>query len=91
MRFKRAGFLTKIIVLALLIYMATSLLEMRGQIQSVQQERDILAQQVADQRLENQELSGAIESSDDPDMLEQVAREKGYVKQNEVLYDDVAN
>lgn len=91
MRFKRAGFLTKIIVLALLIYMATSLLEMRGQIQSVQQERDILAQQVADQRLENQELSEAIESSDDPDMLEQVAREKGYVKQNEVLYDDVAN
>ena len=36
MRFKRAGFLTKIVVLALLIYMATSLLDLRGQIQNAQ-------------------------------------------------------
>ena len=91
MRFKRAGFLTKIVVLALLIYMATSLLDLRGQIQTVREERDVLAQQVADQRLENQELSQAIENSDDPEVLEEAAREKGYVKQDEVLYIDVAN
>ena len=91
MRFKRAGFLTKIVVLALLIYMATSLLDLRGQIQTVQEERDALAQQVADQQLENQELSEATENSDDPDVLEQVARDKGFVKQDEVLYVDVAN
>ncbi len=30
MRFKRAGFLTKIVVLALLIYMATTLLDLEG-------------------------------------------------------------
>ena len=49
------------------------------------------AQQVADQRLENQELADAIENSDDPEMLERVAREKGYVKQNELLFYNVAN
>ncbi len=86
MRLKRAGFLTKIVVLALLIYMATSLLELRGQIQTAQVQRDTLAQQVADQRLKNQELEDAIENSDDPETLERVAREKGYVKQDEVLY-----
>ena len=61
MRFKRAGFLTKIVVLALLIYMATSLLDLRGQIQSVQEERDVLARQVADQQLAAADLqhSGA--------------------------------
>jgi len=91
MRFKRAGFLTKIVVLALLIYMATSLLDLRGQIQAAQDQRDILAQQVADQRLANQDLADAIEHSDDPEMLEQVARDKGYVKQDEILYIDVAN
>ena len=91
MRFKQAGFLTKIVVLALLIYMTTSLLDLRGQIQATQSQRDTLAQQVADQRLENQELADAIEHSDDPEMLEQVAREKGYVKNNEILYFDVAN
>ena len=90
MRFKQAGFLTKIVVLALLIYMTTSLLDLRGQIQATQSQRDTLAQQVADQRLENQELADAIEHSDDPEMLERVAREKGYVKQNEVLFFDVA-
>ena len=91
MRFKQAGFLTKLVVLALLIYMTTSLLDLRGQIQATQSQRDTLAQQVADQRLENQELADAIEHSDDPEMLERVAREKGYVKQNEVLFFDVAN
>lgn len=91
MRFKRAGFLTKIVVLALLIYMATSLLDLRGQIQATQSQRDTLVQQVADQRLENQALAEAIEHSEDPEMLEQVAREKGYVKQDEILIFDVAN
>ena len=91
MRFKQAGFLTKLVVLALLIYMVTSLMDLRGQIQATQSQRDALAQQVADQRLENQELADAIENSDDPEMLERVAREKGYVKQNELLFYDVAN
>ena len=91
MKLKRAGFLTKIVVLALLIYMATSLLDLRGQIQPAQVQRDTLARQVSDQRLENQELEAAIENSDDPEMLEQVAREKGHVKQDEIVYIDVAN
>lgn len=91
MRFKHAGFLTKVVVLALLIYMATSLLDLRGQIQVTQSQRDELAQQVSDQQLKNQELLDAIEHSDDPEVLEQVARDKGYVKQDEILYDDVAN
>ena len=82
MKLKRAGFLTKIVVLALLIYMATSLLDLRGQIQTAQVQRDTLARQVSDQRIEN---------SDDPEMLEQVAREKGHVKQDEIVYIDVAN
>ncbi|MEM5779545.1 MAG: septum formation initiator family protein [Lawsonibacter sp.] len=91
MRLKRAGFLTKMVVLTLLIYMATSLLDLRGQIQAGQGQRDALAQQVADQRLENQKLADAIKNSNDPEMLEQVARDKGYVKQGEILYFDVAN
>lgn len=91
MRFKQAGFLTKLVVLALLIYMVTSLLDLRGQIQATQSQRDALAQQVADQRLKNQELADAIEHSADTEMLERVAREKGYVKQNEMLFFDVAN
>ena len=91
MRFKRAGFLTKIVVLALLVYMATSLLDLRSQIQMLEEQRNELAGQVTDQQVKNQKLADAIANSDDPEMLEQVARDKGFVKQNEELYIDVAN
>ena len=91
MTFKRAGFLTKLVVLALLIYMAITLLELRGKIQGVQAQRDELAWQVTNQKLENQKLADAIENSDDPEMLEQVARDRGYVEKDEVVFIDVAN
>ncbi len=39
-----------------------------------------MSQQVEEQRLANQQLRDAIENSDDPDTLERVARERGYVK-----------
>ena len=91
MKLKQAGFLTKIIVLVLMIYMAISLLDMRSQIQETRQLRDALEKEVSSQQIENQRLADAVENSDDPAMMEQVAREKGYVKQGEVLYIDVAN
>lgn len=91
MRFKRAGILTKLVVLVLLIYMATSLMDLRGKIQSVEEQREVLQQQVANQQLKNQELEDAIANSDDPEMMERVARDKGFVKQGEELYIDVAN
>ena len=73
MRFKRASFLTKIVVLVLLIYLATSLLDLRGQIQSLQGELEGKEQQVADLRQENEEKSYAIENSDNPEVIEEVA------------------
>jgi len=91
MTFKRAGFLTKFVVLALLIYMAITVLDLRGKIRDVEAQRADLAQQVTDQRLENQRLEDAIANSDDPEMLEQVARDRGYVERDETLFIDVAN
>ena len=91
MHFKRAGLITKVVIMVLMIYMTISLLNLRTQIQTAQGQRDTLAAQVAAQRLDNQQLVEAIENSDDPEMLESVAREKGYVKPGETLYVDVAN
>jgi len=89
--FKRAGFLTKLVVLVLLIYMAVTLLDLRGRIQGVQAERDDLARQVTSQQLENQKLADAIANKDDPEMIERVARDRGYVEEGETLFIDVAN
>ena len=91
MRFKQAGFLTKLVIVVLLIYMATSLLDLRGQIRDAEQARAALEEQVRQKQLENQQLSAAIENSDDPEMLERVARDRGYVEKGETLFVDVAN
>ncbi len=91
MKLKPAGFLTKIVVLVLIIYMATALLNLRTQIQTVEARRDSLSQEVEDQKLKNQALAEAVENSDDPDTLEKVARDKGYVKKDEILIYDVAS
>ena len=91
MQLKRAGFLTKIVVLALLIYLATSLLDLRSQIRETESLRNSLAEKVSSVELENRRLSDAIADSDDPAVMEQVARDKGYVQQDETLYIDVAN
>lgn len=91
MTFKRASILTKLVVLSLLIYMAISLLDLRGKIQDVRLQREDLARQVTSQQLENKRLRDAIANSGDPEMLEQVARDRGYVKQDEILFIDVSN
>ena len=91
MRLKRASFLTKIVVLVLLIYLATSLLDLRGQIQSLQGQLDEKQTQAAALRQENEEKSYAIENSTDPEVIEEVAREKGFQDKGAVLYVDVAN
>ena len=62
---KKAGLLTKIVVLALLIYLATSLLNLQGQIASAQAERDDLSRQVAAQTQANADLADDVENSGD--------------------------
>ena len=49
MQIKKAGFLTKIVVLALLIAASVTLLRMQGQIAQAQRERQELQQQVSRQ------------------------------------------
>lgn len=75
-RTKKAGLLTKVVVLALLIYMATALLNLQGQIQEAQAQRDTLSQQVAEQTQINAELAEDVANPDDPDRIADIARDK---------------
>ena len=91
MRTKKAGLITKIVVAILLVYMAVTLLDLRTRIQTAQGELDELNAQVTARTQENAELSDAIANSDDPAVLERVARDKGYVMEGERILVDVAN
>ena len=73
-RSSKAGLLVKIIFLILLVYAIFSLVQQ--QISDTKEEIRSLTQQVADQKEINLSLSNAIENSDDPSFIQDVAREK---------------
>lgn len=76
MKVKKAGFLTKLVVVLLLIAASVCLLRMRGQITAAQTERDGLKTQVADQTQVNADLKDAVENSGDPERQADIARDK---------------
>ncbi len=76
MKVKKAGFLTKIVVLALLIAASVCLLRMRVQITAAQSEKARLEAQVAEQTQVNADLKDAADNSDDPARQADIARDK---------------
>lgn len=76
MQIKKAGFLTKIVVLTLLIAAAVSLLRMQGLIAEAKEEQEGLQMQVARQTQINADLRDAIENSDEPDRKKDIARDE---------------
>lgn len=91
MKLKRAGVGTKILVLILLVAAVTALLSLQAQVRQAEADRDLLSDQVLEQQEENAALADAIANSDDPEVLERVAREKGCVMEGERILVDVAN
>ena len=73
---KKAGLLTKLVILALLIYLATSLLNLQSRIRQTQAERDALSRQVAEQTQVNADLAEDVANPDDPDRIADIASDK---------------
>ena len=73
---KKAGLLTKLVILALLIYLATSLLNLQSRIRQTQAERDALSRQVAEQTQGNADLAEDVANPGDPDRIADIARDK---------------
>jgi len=76
MKFKKASFLTKIVVLTLLIAASVALLQLRSQINDAESELEALKAKVAEQTQVNADLRDAVENSDDPDRQADIARDK---------------
>ena len=73
---KRAGLLGKILLIVVLAYMIFLLIGVRQKIAIAKAEVETLTEQVAQQTQSNTELSNAIENRDNPNFLEDIAREK---------------
>ena len=74
MQIKKAGILTKLVVLALLIVSTVSLLGLQGRIGEAQKEQEEMARKVAQQSQVNADLRDAIDHSSDPDRQAAIAR-----------------
>lgn len=89
---KKAGILTKIVVLGLLVYLVTVLLSLNGQIAAAEAERDAVKRQVAAQTQRNADLAEDVAHADDPAKQEDIAREKlELVVPGEKVFIDVTN
>ncbi len=87
MKLKRASMLTKLVVLALLIGVATALLDLRGQIQTAQSDLAKAQAQVAAQTQTNADLADAVEHSGDAQRQADIARSKlGLVESGEYVF-----
>lgn len=86
MRTKKAGLLTKIVVLTLLIGLSISLLDLRSQLQDAQAEKDALTASRNAQAQVVADLSDAVENSGDPDRQMDIGRKSlGLVEPGEYI------
>ena len=76
MKTKKASILTKLVVLALLIGVASALLNLRGQIQQAQSDLTQAQAEVAAQKQVNADLADAVENSGDPERIQDIARDR---------------
>ena len=74
MQIKKAGFLTKIVVLTLLVASAVSLLRLQGQISEAREEQAEMERKVAQQSQVNADLRDAVDHSGDPARQADIAR-----------------
>jgi cell division protein FtsL len=90
MKLKRAGIITKLVILALLVYAGISLFALKQQTEQAKAQRDELQRRVDGALQENSELEYDLNHSDDPEIIEDIARNDiGLVRPEEKIFIDV--
>jgi len=89
---KRAGLLTKLVILCLLVYLMTLLLSLNGKLTAARAERDAIQSQVTAQIQLNADLAEDVANAGDPLRQESIARDKlDLVIPGEKVFIDVTN
>jgi len=92
MKMKPAGIITKIVIVAIILYAGISMLTLKTRIEEAREEMSVLQTQVDQTALKNAELEYEISHSADEATIEDVARNKlGLVNPGEKIFYDVSN
>lgn len=84
----KAGLLTKVVIVVLLVAIGWQLYDLRGQLQDAQEEKADYQQQVEEQQRKNDALAADIEEGPTEEKIEEIARnELGYVKPGEYVFE----
>ena len=87
----KSSLLTKIILLAAAIFVGVQVWMLHGKITAAKAEEAALAEQIALQQEENDALRRQLDSADDPNLIEEIARDDGMVRPGEKVFYDVSN
>ena len=91
MKFKRSSIVTKIVILAIIVYAGISLVSLKVQVSGAREKRDTLQGQVDTVLQNNTELQYQIDHSTDSETIEDIARDKlGLVKPGEKIFYDIS-
>ena len=91
---KRTSFLTMLVIAILIVLVGVQLIHLRSQIDDARSQLTALQSDLdtAKQERENDSLSSALEKADDPEFLQELARDQlGYVTPGEKTFYDVSN
>ena len=89
MKFRSAGWLTAVVLAGLLAYGCITLMNMRSQVADAAKTEAQLQEQIEAIQEANASLGYAIENQDDPDTIEDIARDKlGLVMPDERIFYD---
>ena len=82
-----------IVSLALVVaflFFGVTMVNQNADISRLERQRDEIAVKVDDQVETNKELQAVLDNENKDDYIEQKAREKGYVKSNEIVFYDIS-
>ena len=91
-KFKKTGFLMKVVIAALIIYGVANIASIRSQISQAERELSELQQKAQQLKQENAELEYEIAHADDDETIMDIARAKlGLVLPGEIIFFDIGN
>lgn len=92
MRLRKSSLITKLLILALMIYAAATIMTLQPQISELNAKKDALLAQVADAQQANLELQEDIAAMDTDEAVIEIARERlNLVEDGEMVFIDSGN
>ena len=89
---RKSGALAVLVVLALLLAVGYQLMNIRAKLALAEEERSVLTERVARQEQENRSLEAALARAEDPEYLQQLARDRlGMVSPGQKDFYDVSH